>query len=223
MVAATVSMRLRRSTRTHDAYRYKVRAAGAGRRGFLAMVTSSPSVARRWVHTTLWRGHHRLRHGKPLTVGMGVQWTPPFRRPSTLQLCCGHRCLVFQIAQAGGGIPNALRRFLRDYPSVEFVGYNVLADCLMLSEHYGLVVSRATELRVLTGMGRASMEGMAERLLGWSVSKSRKVAMSNWNRRKLSKAQVTYACLDANLSFCLGVHARRTRQSVLTAMAAGSD
>ncbi|KQJ96005.1 hypothetical protein BRADI_3g20180v3 [Brachypodium distachyon] len=87
---------------------------------------------------------------------MGVQWMPPFRGPGTLQLCCGHRCLVFQIAQAGGCIPNVLRRFLRDYPSVVFVGYNVLSDCRALGAHYDLEVSRAAELRAVTGMGNAS-------------------------------------------------------------------
>ncbi|KAF0927801.1 hypothetical protein E2562_036221 [Oryza meyeriana var. granulata] len=157
----TVSTRLRRSMRAHDDYAVRV-----GRRRLLVTVTAHPGVARRWVHTTLWRHARRLRSVDGITVGMGVQWTPPFRamkygaepRPCTLQLCVGHRCLVFQLAHAGA-VPAVLRRFLADARAA-FVAYGVRSDCRKLEEHHGLKVARGVELRRLTGMGNASMERM---------------------------------------------------------------
>uniref|UniRef100_A0A452ZFU1 3'-5' exonuclease domain-containing protein n=4 Tax=Triticinae TaxID=1648030 RepID=A0A452ZFU1_AEGTS len=178
-----------------------------------ATVTSHPAVARRWVHTTRWRNGGRLRSSAGLIVGMGVQWTPPFRRlpdgaeprPATLQLCCGRRCLVFQIGKAGAGsVPLILQRFLED-ARVDFFGYNVLSDCRKLSAHYGLRVACPRELRLVTGMGNASMESMAEQLLGWrGVKKSQRVGVSNWDVSTLSKRQVRYAASDALVSYCLG-------------------
>ncbi|KAM3411436.1 hypothetical protein ACQJBY_003220 [Aegilops geniculata] len=164
-----------------------------------ATVTSHPAVARRWVHTTRWRNGGRLRSSAGLIVGMGVQ------RPATLQLCCGRRCLVFQIGKAGaGGVPLILQRFLED-ARVDFFGYNVLSDCRKLSAHYGVRVACPRELRLVTGMGNASMESMAEQVLGWrGVKKARRVSTGNWDVSTLSKKQVRYAATDAFVSYCLG-------------------
>src|SRR4051812_13488427 len=104
-------------------------------RSVLATVTAHPGVARRWMHTARWRNGGYLRSRAGLVVGMGVQWTAPFRRlpdgseprPATLQLCYGRRCLVFQIGRAGR-VPRFLRRFMED-PRVDFVGYNIQSDC----------------------------------------------------------------------------------------------
>ncbi|KAI5018788.1 hypothetical protein ZWY2020_043676 [Hordeum vulgare] len=180
----------------------------------LATVTSDPGVVRRWVYTTRWRNQRRLCSGGVLTVGMGVQWTPPRRRlpdgaeprPATLQLCCGRRCLVFQIGRAGADrVPLVLRRFLED-ARVRFVAYDVLSDCSKLSAHYGLRVACPRELRKVTGMGNASMESMAEQLLGWrGVKKAQRVGAGNWDVSTLSKKQVRYAAVDAFVSCCLGV------------------
>uniref|UniRef100_A0A0E0CIX3 3'-5' exonuclease domain-containing protein n=1 Tax=Oryza meridionalis TaxID=40149 RepID=A0A0E0CIX3_9ORYZ len=209
MVTA-VSTRLRRSTRTHDEYVVRV-----GRRKVVATVTAHAGAARRWVHATRWRLGPRLRANGVATVGMGVQWTPPFRRatvrPGTLQLCAGHRCLVLQLARtdadADAAVPAALRRFLAD-ERVVFVGYGVRSDCRKLEEQHGLEVARTVELRSLAGMGNTSMQRMAEEHLGWDgvTTKPRKVGTSRWDARRLSKEQVQYACVDAYLSFRLAVH-----------------
>ncbi|KAM3405014.1 hypothetical protein ACQJBY_007855 [Aegilops geniculata] len=179
----------------------------------VATVTSNPGVVRRWVYTTRWRSRRRFCSGAGLTVGMGVQWTPSFRRlpdgaeprPATLQLCSGRRCLVFQIGRAGAGrVPLVLRRFLED-ARVDFVAYDVLSDCRKLSAHYGLRVACPQELRKVTGMGNSSMESMAEQVLGWrGVKKSQRVGGGNWDVSTLSKKQVRYAAADAFVSYCLG-------------------
>lgn len=184
-------------------------------------VTARPGVARRWVHTTLWR--YRMQHrysADGLTVGLGVQWTPPFRklapgaehRPGTVQLCAGNRCLVFQIACAGGAVPRILRRFLAD-ARVTFAGRNVAADCRMLRAHHGLDVASTLELRRGGGGGgRQSLAEMAERLLGIPrglVEKPQWVGTSKWDRRRLSPAQERYAAVDAYVSCRLGECIRR--------------
>uniref|UniRef100_A0A0D9WUS6 3'-5' exonuclease domain-containing protein n=1 Tax=Leersia perrieri TaxID=77586 RepID=A0A0D9WUS6_9ORYZ len=208
VVATAVSTRLRRSTRTHDEYVVSIRG-----RHVITTVTSHASVPRRWVFTTRWRHAGRLRSGNVgLAVGMGVQWIPPFRLaaaadppPSTLQLCAGHRCLVFHLAHAAA-VPAVLRRFLADKRAV-FAAYDVLSDCRKLREHHGMQVARPVELRRLTGMGNSSLARMAEEHLGWgNLSKPRKVATSVWHAARLTKAQVQYACLDAYISFRLAVH-----------------
>ncbi|XP_066391756.1 uncharacterized protein [Miscanthus floridulus] len=186
-------------------------------------VTARPSVARRWVHTTLWR-HRRQRlysaDGDGLTVGLGVQWTPPFRklspgaepRPGTLQLCAGNSCLVFKIARAGGVVPRILRRFLAD-ARVTFAAYNVASDCRKLRAHHGIEVASTLELRSAgDGLGNAPMAEMANRLLGiprGRVEKPRWIATSEWDGRRLSWGQVRYAAADAYLSCRLGERIRR--------------
>ncbi|CAN6177404.1 unnamed protein product [Urochloa humidicola] len=191
--------------------RHTVRVAG---RAVHTTVTARPAVARRWLHTALWR----LRFAPGITVvGLGVQWTPTFRklpsgaepRPATLQLCAGSYCLVLQLARAGAAVPRILRRFLAD-ARVTFAGYNVGSDCRMLRAHYGFEVGSALELRGAAGVwGNASMADMAERLLGIrGVVKSREVATGEWDR-KLSWEQVRYVVVDAYLSCCLGVYLRR--------------
>ncbi|KAL5197909.1 hypothetical protein ABZP36_001421 [Zizania latifolia] len=202
----TVATHLRRSTPTHAAYTVRV----ANRR-VLSLVTAHPAYARRWVHTTRWQHRRLLRSGR-LIVGLGVQWTPvrcPLHGapppPATLQLCAGHRCLVFQIAHAVS-LPEALRRFLAD-PRVTFVGSGSLSDRRMLSAYYGLHVASARELRAMAGMGNASMASMADRFLGYpGIDKPKNVAMSAWHVPYLSLEQVEYACVDAYLAFRLGVH-----------------
>ncbi|CAM0880728.1 unnamed protein product [Alopecurus aequalis] len=201
-----VSARLLRLPLLHRTYEVRV----AGQTTVTTTVTAHPDVARRWVYKTLWLHGPRLRSGAGLTVGMGVQWTPLFRRwgddprPGTLQLCCGRRCLVFQIAQAGA-VPAVLRRFLEDTRLV-FVGYNIRADCCKLWDHHRLMVARPQELRVVTGMGNSSMERMAEQILGWrGVKKTKRVGTSRWDGRTLSKKQMMYACVDACISHRIGV------------------
>ncbi|CAL5077421.1 unnamed protein product [Urochloa decumbens] len=210
--------------------RRRVRVAGCP---VQTTVTARPAVARRWVYVTLWRERRRLHSAAGLTVGLGVQWTPPFRfrrrlpagaepRPGTLQLCVGNRCLVFQLARAGGGggaVPQILRRFLAD-GRVTFAAYNVDPDRRKLRAHHGLEVESALELRgAAAGMpGNASMAAMADRLLGIRrgvVEKPEIVSTSKWDGPKLSREQVRYATVDAYISCRLGVYFRRRRLAAM--------
>ncbi|KAM0853635.1 hypothetical protein ACQ4PT_050934 [Festuca glaucescens] len=200
--------RLRRSIPEHDAYTVRVLD-----RRVAALATAHPGDARRWICKTRWLHYPLLCSGR-LVVGLGVQWTPVRGRgdgqstppPATLQLCVGHRCLVFHLAQVHpDAVPAALYRFLAD-PRAVFVGYGSAYDRRMLRDHYGLHVEYGRDLRALTGMGNASVELMAERFLGYhGISKPVSVAMSAWHATRLSVEQVEYACVDAYLAFRLGV------------------
>nr|CAB3451686.1 unnamed protein product [Digitaria exilis]CAB3451694.1 unnamed protein product [Digitaria exilis] len=187
-------------------------------------VTSRPAVVRRWLYVTLWLNRRRI-HSGGLTVGMGVQWTPQFRlrrsrrlpagaepRPGTLQLCVGNRCLVFQIARAGGAgaPPQILRRFLAD-GRVTFAIYRVESDRRKLRAHHGMEVESAMELQGAGGLGNWSMKTMAEKLLGIrsGVEKPEAVMTSRWDGPTLSREQVRYAAVDAYISCRLGVQLRR--------------
>ncbi|KAG2607425.1 Werner Syndrome-like exonuclease [Panicum virgatum] len=197
--------------------RRTVRVAGHAVR---TTVTARPAVARRWVHTALWRQRRAIHSAGGLTVGLGVQWTPPVRklpagaepRPGTLQLCTGDYCLVFQVAQAGT-VPRILRRFLAD-ARILFAAYNVGSDCRKLYAHHRLVVRSPFELRGAAGMGRASLVEMAARLLGMrGVAKPPEIGASKWDGPKLSREQVRYAAVDAHISCRLGVYLRAESES----------
>ncbi|PUZ59814.1 hypothetical protein GQ55_4G073000 [Panicum hallii var. hallii] len=173
-------------------------------------LTARSAVARRWLYTTLWRHRRTLHSAAGLTVGLDVQWTPPFGRlpagaeprPGTLQLCAGNRCLVFQLAQAAR-VPRILRRFLAD-ARVTFAAYNVGSDRRKIYAHHGLEVRSVLELRGAAGMGNASLADMASRLL-----RIHGIRTSKWDGLRLSPEQVRYASIDAYISCCLGVYLRR--------------
>ena len=170
--ADPVSIRLRRSTPSHDAY-----TVGVYDSRFAALVSARPADARRWVATTRWL-HGGLHHAGRLVVGLGVQWTPtrlPLHgappSPATLQLCVGHRCLVFHLAH-DDAVPEKLRRFLAD-PRVTFVGSGSANDRRMLWEHYGLHVERGRELRAVAGMDGSALLALGGR---WRAGENSGVA-----------------------------------------------
>jgi len=183
-------------------------------------VTARPAVARRWLHTAFWRQRRAIRSAGGLTVGLGVQWTPHFRRlpareeprPGTMQLCTGDSCLVFQVAQAGT-VPRILRRFLAD-ARITFAAYNLRSDLRKLHAHHGLVVRSALELRGAAGVATESLADMAARLLGMrGVRKRPEIGASDWDGPRLSRAQVRYAAVDAHVSCRLGEYLRRGAES----------
>ncbi|CAN1243361.1 Exonuclease 3'-5' domain-containing protein 2 [Linum perenne] len=150
-----------------------------------------------------------LRH--KLVVGLGVQWLASSSRSSaasTLQLCIGSRCLLFQLRHAGS-IPRFLERFLAD-PDITFVGVWNHSDAGRL-RNYNLQVCKLLDLRIIAAKSRGlvnnlSMESLAEEVLGYGgVHKPSSVGMSNWDAYWLSVEQVQYACVDAVVSFLLGV------------------
>ncbi|KAJ4787791.1 hypothetical protein LUZ62_039037 [Rhynchospora pubera] len=172
-------------------------------------VTSNSRTVKSWIGKSLHIHRRRLRlYCQPsIIVGLGTQWCS-FRSntcPATIQICVGHRILIFQILHSRS-IPTSLSRLLSD-SRITFAGYNIEYDCRLLRSFHGLrVTSSVVELRSVSGMGNASMERMAERILGFhGVNKPSWIANSDWDAQELSVDQVQYAALDAYLSFQLGV------------------
>ncbi|OEL27077.1 hypothetical protein BAE44_0011904 [Dichanthelium oligosanthes] len=128
---------------------------------------------------------------------------------AVLQLCVGRRCLVFQILRADY-VPDALVGFLAD-DRITFVGVGVHNDAAKLREGYGLEVARAVDLRRLAvvELGNPALHGAGLQALVWEVmglqmEKPHHVRVSAWDARRLSKAQLKYACADDLASFEVG-------------------
>ncbi|PIA61005.1 hypothetical protein AQUCO_00300494v1 [Aquilegia coerulea] len=173
-------------------------------------VTSTPSVVRKWIRLT-WYIHRYLRY--KLVVGLGVQWNPSSNEPaSTLQLCVGHRCLIFQLTYSDS-VPKLLRRFLDD-PNNTFVGIWNHSDKrrLLDSDHELTLSSTPKDLRYFVAdrfnepdLRGASMETLVSRFFGYNgVKKDLAIATSNWNAYWLTDEQVLYAGVDAFVSFQMG-------------------
>ncbi|KMS96177.1 hypothetical protein BVRB_001410 [Beta vulgaris subsp. vulgaris] len=164
------------------------------------VVTSTPAVARKWVHSL--RYHHRnsLPH-----IGLGVQWRPTYSADSaaTLQLCVDDDCLIYQLAHTTA-VPAALRRLLAD-DRVTFFGVHNGRDRKLLEEsEHELEVECLVDLAKKYGYGNWSMQDMAAKVLGkYDVVKPYWLGVSDWDDYWLSNEQIQYACVDAHLSYCL--------------------
>ncbi|XP_074284521.1 uncharacterized protein LOC141609326 [Silene latifolia] len=179
-------------------------------KSIFTVVTATPAVARQWVYN-LRNNHRDLLTNAKLVVGLGVQWTPPTRRnpnpptAATIQLSVGRNCLIFQLSHANS-VPLTLYRLLKD-KRVTFVGVHNGMDKSRLQESWAeLAVWDLVDLGKKEGYGNRSMEGICSDVLGLhGVSKPREVGFSNWDMLYLSIDQVQYACLDAHVSYLLGV------------------
>ncbi|KAJ8622424.1 hypothetical protein MRB53_030953 [Persea americana] len=181
----------------------------------LTTVTATASVVNRWV-SDIYRIHRRRlsrRDVHHFIVGLDVEWRPNFSRNrnpvATLQLCVGHRCLIFQLIYADY-IPDSLVGFLSE-PDFTFVGVGIAEDVEKLAEDYELFVGQTSELGSTAAeqlgvrdLNRAGLRRLANVVLEVDVEKPRRITMSKWDSEYLSSDQVMYACLDAFLSFEIG-------------------
>ncbi|KAM0947577.1 putative DNA helicase [Dioscorea sansibarensis] len=177
-------------------------------------VTSSGSSIAAWLRSQI----PSLRNLETPIVGLDCEWRPNFTAGSsnlvaTLQLCFSNQCLILQL-QHIDSIPRILRDFLSD-PSISFVGVGIMADVSKLFDDYDLHCGNPVDLDPLcwsylgmegSGGGHRSLglKGYAKEILGLTMTKPRRVTMSNWEARVLSYAQIEYACIDAYVSFFLG-------------------
>jgi len=183
-------------------------------------VTAVASVVRKWISTTLFLFRRRTYlQSNHLVAGLGVQWTPNGRYspPDTLQLCVGHRCLIFQLAHANY-IPRNLRNFLQN-PNHTFVGFWNHSDRRKLEElsvHQLRMYREPLDLRHCVqvvdedgdeeGLARASVPEIVEKCLGYDVEDELRgeIGRSDWNDEDLRHEQVVYASVDAYCAFLIG-------------------
>ncbi|WOL15976.1 hypothetical protein Cni_G24758 [Canna indica] len=183
----------------------------------LTTVTASGAKVERWVDKIL--NTHRCRLHQ-LVVGLDCEWRPsysPQQNPvAVLQICVGHRCLIFQLQHADY-TPQSLVDFLGD-DRFTFVGAGVDGDAQRLQEDEELNVANTLDLRHLAveKLGRpdlrnAGLARLAEIVMDFRMHKPRRVTMSNWDQMYLTYDQISYACADAFISFEIG---RRLRFGV---------
>ncbi|KAK1441477.1 hypothetical protein QVD17_07397 [Tagetes erecta] len=175
------------------------------------IVTNTPSFVDTWISDTERIHHHNL---PSLIIGLDVEWRPNQSRNidnpvATLQLCVGHRCLIFQILHSPS-IPQSLTNFLRN-SSYTFTGVGIENDVEKLIEDYNLVVAKMEDVRKLAAdvyglkeLKNAGIKDLTLRVIGKEMNKPKGVTMSRWDNQWLTPSQVQYACIDAFLSFEIG-------------------
>ncbi|KAK8949924.1 hypothetical protein KSP40_PGU008300 [Platanthera guangdongensis] len=179
-----------------------------GSENIFTTLTASGDEVHYWISDIL-----RLRNRRHFVVGIDVEWRPSFSRmrnpTALLQICVGHRCLIFQLLHADY-IPLSLEEFLSN-PRFTFVGVGINGDIDRLVQDSGMMVQNAVDLRELAvemigrfEMRQMGLKALAEEIVGVQVSKPNRVRMSRWDEEVLTLDQIMYACLDAFLSFEIG-------------------
>ncbi|KAI3917933.1 hypothetical protein MKW98_000167 [Papaver atlanticum] len=186
-------------------------------------VTHTASVVDRWIAEVYTDFRNKLKN---LVVGLDIEWSRKSRenfsrnKVAVLQLCLSTRCLIFQISRCDE-IPESLADFLSN-ESFIFVGAGIDGDAHKLWVDYGLYVGITEEVGSLaaykltktigeyreSGFYKAGLKNLAKDVLSLDLPKERKIQTSNWNVSFLTEQQIEYACLDAFVSFKLGIHLR---------------
>ncbi|KAI3953834.1 hypothetical protein MKW98_017658 [Papaver atlanticum] len=177
------------------------------------VVTQTAWVVDEWISKIYNDFHDKLDN---LVVGLDCEWRVNFKKGSTrnkiavLQLCVGHQCLIFQFA-CRDYIPVSLHEFLNNEKFI-FVGVGVAEDGDKLFEDYGLSVARTIDLRTLAAekldfeeLEATGLKGLAFTVLRRDLPKPKNVTLSRWDESFLTNRQIQYACLDAFVSFKLGI------------------
>ncbi|KAL5546808.1 hypothetical protein UlMin_006495 [Ulmus minor] len=175
------------------------------------LVTHIPSMVDDWIQEIERINNHNLNN---LIVGLDVEWRPSFNRYITnkvavLQLCVGHRCLIFQPLHAQF-IPQSLSEFLGN-SNYSFVGVGIQEDIEKLACDWELSVRNPVDVRDLaansysdSNLRNTSLKNLAKTVLGLEIEKPRRITMGRWDKEWLDTDQVKYACVDAFVSSELG-------------------
>ncbi|KAF9614133.1 hypothetical protein IFM89_015452 [Coptis chinensis] len=183
------------SSETHSTYRVQI-----DTNIIHTTVTSTPSVVDQYINDLLYTHRSRLNR---LVVGLDTEWRP--QNPvATLQLCVGHKCLIFQFLYMPH-VPLSLINFLNN-PMYTFVGVEIEKDVEKLLLYYKLGVANAVDLRSLAvgkGFVGKGLKSLAREVVGLVIEKS-EISWSTWDDEWLSDDQISYACVDAFVSFEIG-------------------
>ncbi|XP_077242085.1 3'-5' exonuclease-like [Tasmannia lanceolata] len=154
-------------------------------------VTKDATVAEKWVQEI-----GKIHRGNNLIVGLDLEWRSNIpiylnNRVATIQLCMGHRCLIFQIIHANH-IPAELRRFLTN-TRYNFVGVGIVDDVNKLDSDWDLRVERYSDLRLeaqLLSLMNVGLKKLAKDFLGWEVVKPHHIQVSDWDNPILTIDQI---------------------------------
>lgn len=178
------------------------------------IVTSRTAIVDQWISKAC-----DIQKDDDQIIGLDTEWVMPKSNHdhqkvektvvAILQLCVGNSCLIFQLFHKNE-FPQSLVDFLSK-PNFIFVGVSVKKDVQMLLEK-GLRVSnamdvahKAAEKYGIVSYKNLGLKKMARLFLEKEMEKPKHVISSNWAAQELSYAQVEYACIDAFVSFLLGI------------------
>lgn len=155
-----------------------------------------------------WQGTHHF--------GLDLEQRPVFKkgdysRAALLQICAGPWVLIFDLKAIRNRtlkpLPDALQNFLENENHI-FYGQGLSKDLARLAFEFDCVANG-----IDFGQGKAwqdkcggTLVVCANRVLETSVTQSRKLHMTNWDRRPLSEKEVQCAAEDAYLSWALAEH-----------------
>ncbi|CAK9146669.1 unnamed protein product [Ilex paraguariensis] len=110
-------------------------------------VTDKAAITTEWV-----REIYSLYAGKPMVVGLDIEWRPNLFRSmtnktATLQLCIQDKCLILQLFYMDE-IPQSLKSILAD-SNFTFAGVEVANDISKLKNEYGLECCNSVDIREL--------------------------------------------------------------------------
>ena len=140
-----------------------------------------------------------------------LQPTPPDgteERMSAARLECGRsgrglRCLLLHLHHSG--VTPALRAVL-ETQDISLVGVGARGDAFKLENDFGVSMASVVDVpdlllpRRVPAPPRASLSGICDNLLGFTVRKIQSIRCSNWEAPLLSLAQIQYAATDAMAS-----------------------
>jgi 3'-5' exonuclease len=141
-------------------------------------------------------------------VAIDLEWRPDYRpgsnnRVALMQLASGSTCVLIRCCLLNYSFPAALQHLFSD-PSLTFVSFSWdSSDEMKMKSTFGVgkgCFARFLDLQqVANSLGYPSigLAALTARVLGVTLPKSRSVSRSDWQRRKLTPAQVQYAALDA--------------------------
>lgn len=163
-------------------------------------VTDEPTIVSRWIRKV--ERIHRRKLSR-LIVGLDTEWctssepnkdvhrtTKDVYNVATLQLCVGHRCLIFQPLHASY-IPKSLFVFLAN-ANYSFVGVGVDEDARKLTKDYGLDVACTVDVRTLASSrlnndlwGYMGLKKLSKGILHKELEKPKEITLSKWDNEVL--------------------------------------
>ncbi|KAI3926013.1 hypothetical protein MKW98_028149 [Papaver atlanticum] len=187
-------------------------------------VTHTETVVDEWI-ADLYKDYESTKNH---VVGLDVEWrrlrsddTGTRNKVAVLQLCLDKRCLIFQFKWCPQ-VPKSLKDFLGNDKFI-FVGSGVDSEAYKLMVDHGLMVARTEELGSSAAyklsdsyLHRAGLMKLVSEVLQQDLPKRRHPQLSNWERDFLSDEQIEYACLDAAVSYKLGVNLMSRAKQVRT-------
>ncbi|PIM97000.1 hypothetical protein CDL12_30539 [Handroanthus impetiginosus] len=160
-------------------------------------VTSDCATVERWIK--------EIERPNLFIVGFDIQYSPWVRLNdfvSTVQLCVGGRCLIYQLEFIDYDFPDVLLDFLAN-EEYTFVGLDISHALARLKREHALDISRA--MVVDYAYYDAGLRELTELVLDKDlVNMPDNVMLRKWSLRRLTAGQVKHACVEAFVAFEIG-------------------